>query len=345
MWVTFNTTWNSTAGLGGYIFSINQSGTWVNSTFASFVSTRNISVNSTFINASAGTNVTWLFYANNSLGEWNVSALQSFVVSSAGSGTLNVSFISLANAVSQPFNQTFSLTANVTCLGTGEVSCGIVNGTVRYNATSAFPNAALSGNGIFGAPFYTLELNPRSCGAMTSSSVPCNLTWTINATGGVGTTYTLDVNFSSTDVAVNSVNSTPFNVSIISNPLSIALSSELSNVQFNSTLIPGSQNNDALNNSNNGYNISCSYLAGSCNVSIKSNDNLVSGANSIGVGNISWNHANSVSGEKLFTLAYQTINNTLANNAVQRLYFWLDVPPAQPAGNYISNFTIHAEPS
>src|SRR3989338_11093827 len=39
----FNVTWNATNGLSGYIFSINDSGQWVNQSFTKFSGTTNVS--------------------------------------------------------------------------------------------------------------------------------------------------------------------------------------------------------------------------------------------------------------------------------------------------------------
>lgn len=463
MLVKFNASWTDTNGLSGYIFSINQTGSWVNSSFTTFGGTSNVSENITQITASPGTTVQWRFYANDTSNNWNVTDIQSFVVAylnltanssfsglttintgqstnfsgnctcfpagqtcnnvyitiqddrtgsftdsttsnsaavyvnitsysigslsgtssdfsfnisanTAGSyqfrvqcnatntqpayanstastltvnqayGYLNGTLISPTGTNSQPQNQTFLLRANVTCIGQVTAICGTVNGTVRYNSTPN-PDTEIQGNNIFATPFYTIELNPQTCGAMNVSSPSCNLTWTVNATGAIGSSYKLDVNFTSnnTNVASNTTNFTIIN--IIASTLSITISDALTDVRFGSLLNPGTLNNNATNNSISAYNITCDYPSGNCNISIKGNGNMISGSNTLGIGNVSWNQVNDPSTEKILTLNYNVINATLPHLATQDIYLWIDIPNGQVAGDYKSNFTIQGQPN
>jgi len=77
--VKFNATWTN-AQLAGYKFAINQTGTWVNSSYIPFTGATNVSENISLIVAPAGTNVTWYFWANDTAGNANQTDLQSFVV-------------------------------------------------------------------------------------------------------------------------------------------------------------------------------------------------------------------------------------------------------------------------
>ncbi len=79
--VNFNATWTN-AQLAGYIFSINQTGNFVNSSYTIFTGTTNVSQNISLITATAGTNVSWFFWANDSVGNANQTDLQSFIVQS-----------------------------------------------------------------------------------------------------------------------------------------------------------------------------------------------------------------------------------------------------------------------
>ena len=81
-YVKFTANWTDDIDLAGYIFSINQTGTWVNSSFTPFSGTSNTSENTTQITATAGTTVEWRFYANDTSDNGNVTDIQSFVVSS-----------------------------------------------------------------------------------------------------------------------------------------------------------------------------------------------------------------------------------------------------------------------
>ncbi len=86
MGVQFNTTWNDDLNLEGFIFSINQGSAYVNSTYISFGLNSfdkeyNLSTNVTLVNVSrGGTNVTWFYFANDSAGRSNITALQWVVV-------------------------------------------------------------------------------------------------------------------------------------------------------------------------------------------------------------------------------------------------------------------------
>ena len=81
-YVKFTANWTDDVALAGYIFSTNQTGYWMNSSFVSFSGTSNTSESTTQITAPAGTTVQWRFYANDTSDNWNVTEIQSFVVSS-----------------------------------------------------------------------------------------------------------------------------------------------------------------------------------------------------------------------------------------------------------------------
>jgi hypothetical protein len=80
--VKFTTNWTDDVALAGYKFSINQTGTWVNSSLVSFSGTSDTSENSTQITASTGTTVEWRFYAKDTSDNENATDIQSFVVTS-----------------------------------------------------------------------------------------------------------------------------------------------------------------------------------------------------------------------------------------------------------------------
>ncbi len=87
--VRFNATWvenGSDSRLIGFIFSINQSLVFVNSSYISFNTRWNISSNISNISAPAGTNVSWRFYANSTDGPLNATDVQTFVVAAAAAG-------------------------------------------------------------------------------------------------------------------------------------------------------------------------------------------------------------------------------------------------------------------
>jgi len=90
-------------------------------------------------------------------------------------------------------NTTFNVNATVTCRN---ADCGNVNGTVRYNASSANPDTAI--NSTTGAtPFYNISgAILQSCGSLFKDQ-SCQLNWTVNATGDLGKEYKIGTLFNS----------------------------------------------------------------------------------------------------------------------------------------------------
>ena len=319
--------------------------------FSSIDVSGNVYYNDTVILDEAGTWV-FRFYANDTAENDATSVLAQDLASNyyinvtplpATYGDLHVLLVSPTGGPNnQPQNQTFLLKANVTCSGDPGDVCGEVNGTVRYNASSANPDTDVQGDDLPAIPFYIEESNPLSCGNMVVGDDACNLTFTVNATGAVLSLYKLDVNFTSNESSIETNATDSTTIKIISSVLSLILSNDLANVQFPS-LVPATTNNDAQNNSDNSYNITCFHPGANCNISIKGNSNFINGLNSIGIGNASWNNEDDDSTENNFSLSYKIINATLPNSLAQLIYFWVDLPSGVVAGDYKGNFTIYGE--
>jgi PGF-pre-PGF domain-containing protein len=80
-WVRFNASWTDNVGLSAYIFSTNDTGSWVNQSAISFSGTSNVSIQDYQITASRNTVVGWRFYANDTSNNWNATDIQTFTVS------------------------------------------------------------------------------------------------------------------------------------------------------------------------------------------------------------------------------------------------------------------------
>ncbi|MBI4438371.1 hypothetical protein HY640_00395 [Candidatus Woesearchaeota archaeon] len=78
--VNFSAAWNDSVGLSGFVFSVNQSGVWLNSSFVQFSGFSNTSYSLAAITAEPATNVSWRFFARDISGWWNSSDVLSFVV-------------------------------------------------------------------------------------------------------------------------------------------------------------------------------------------------------------------------------------------------------------------------
>jgi len=139
-------------------------------------------------------------------------------------GWLNVSYQSPTSGNSQKVyqNGTFNVSVNVTCIGGGGGGggCGDVNGTLRYNNSAGLNPDTTVGNASASTPFAVLSTqsggkeNPNACGSMAAGQ-RCQLNWTVNATGVIGTNYSLDVNFTSSSVYVLANDSGNFQINII----------------------------------------------------------------------------------------------------------------------------------
>ena len=170
-WAKFSTNWTDDVGLSHYIFSINQSTGWVNSSAVSFNNYANgTSVNVSQITASYNTIVYWRFYANDSNGKWNETNVQNFTVR-----TNNPLIIRETPAVvgtSQTFGQRLILrnsagallpnvqlnetlpsgTTFVACSPSSNCSYDSVNKVINWNVG----NMPASGNGVYVYANYTV---------------------------------------------------------------------------------------------------------------------------------------------------------------------------------------------
>jgi hypothetical protein len=76
---TFSATWTDNKGLestGGYIFSTNNTGTWQNDTWASFISNLQTVTVAKTLNTTVGTIVGYRWFANDTSNNWNSTAIQ-----------------------------------------------------------------------------------------------------------------------------------------------------------------------------------------------------------------------------------------------------------------------------
>ncbi|MFH2020289.1 MAG: CARDB domain-containing protein [archaeon] len=116
--VTFFTNFTDDYFLSCYIFSINQTGTWINSSCISFGSgVFDAQANYTwFINATPSSNVQWRFYANDSRGQFNQTPMQTFKITDADDiikpTISNEKVLPLVNSSGSIFNISATITDN-----------------------------------------------------------------------------------------------------------------------------------------------------------------------------------------------------------------------------------------
>jgi hypothetical protein len=285
------------------------------------------------------------FYANDSLGE-KVGPVVAEDLNGNNQigveryGRLVLSQISPAGSSNQPQNQTFNSRVNVTCDGESGAVCGLVSATIRYNSSGFMPDTNLPTSSS--SPFYVTGTNPYNCGVMSRGDV-CVVEFSVNATGEIGRRYNLDVSAISNVSSISSNITDYFTLKVVYPILSIVISNELANIDFGASLNPGTQNNPAINNTNDAYNAQCNHPGGFCNLSIRGEAPLKSGINVLDYGNVSWGVINDAGFKNSLSNYLTVLNSTLPHLAVQKIYFWVDIPSHLVAGDYRGNFTLYAE--
>ncbi|MBT7402239.1 hypothetical protein HN777_00425, partial [Candidatus Woesearchaeota archaeon] len=144
--VMFNTTWTESQvadmGLAGFMFATNDSGSWENSTYYEFSGTTNTSNFTRQILTSAGSNVGWYFWANDSLGNENETTIQEFPV---GSKSISIAISSeLSAGVRWIINQLPTARGNAT--GNNDTSDTDYYVTVTSTGTNVDLSMAADGN-------------------------------------------------------------------------------------------------------------------------------------------------------------------------------------------------------
>jgi len=131
--VNFTLDWTDGVGLSGYIFSTNNTGTWLNASYVTFSGTSNTSWNVTTLNDTLETLVAWCFYANDTSDNWNGTSCDTPFTLTTEPVTTNYTFdlrvadvddnpidsadVDINSTVAQSYCHNHSLTTN----STGEI--------------------------------------------------------------------------------------------------------------------------------------------------------------------------------------------------------------------------------
>lgn len=150
-----------------------------------------------------------------------------------------------------------------------------------------------------------------------------------------------------------------FSVSI-STYLSCTWSGNATNISFGTSLNPGTTNNATYNFYSGEYvgmtlyNVTVDTLSNvNADMEIQGVD-LMSGANTIKIGNVSWasNSTNSSGIDMIYSNghvvleSYDTGNKVGANQApgsTTHYRFWITIPSGQVGGNYVGNYTMQCQ--
>jgi hypothetical protein len=233
-----------------------------------------------------------------------------------------------------PQNNTFLVNATILCKSG---PCGNVYGTVRYNLTSPYPDTPIN-TSEGDRPFYVQEPPYPSQALKACPTNPldanefCNLTWTVNATGDIDTSWKVGVLFNSSysEIQWNHTRNATVSITSCTEEISLAWTS----IDFG-LLTPSTNYNSAPYNNQNFYNIT---NRGTCilNLWIKGIDLQNTTYNSIiKVGNLSWSNYSSSYTEfhENMTYSYVLLDLSLPSGENLTTYYWLSVPPVY-AGYY-----------
>lgn len=321
----FSTVISDDVALSGYIFSTNNTGTWVNYTWAS-LSSGGTAVNVTTLNSTVGTRVNYTWYANDTSNNWAV--------------LYNSTQTTDCDSPTYSQNSTNSTTAGAPVLQS-------------LNWTD---NAGLSGY-IFSFDNCTGSLSNDTWVSMTGATNWSNLTKTINSTTSCTVRWCIYANDTSNNWNGTSC-SVPFSYDTTSAGTFISISVSqaiLDGIMFE-TIDPDTDDNEAVNNSNGpdggtAYNITIDPST-TVNVDLyhDTTGDLESGSYVILIGNVTHNaNTTSNAGENLISsgsvaldAAYSTIGNTVCQSLGAGsdcwIRYWLDVPSNQPPGDYTTTY-------
>lgn len=321
------------------VLATNETGSWKNKTgnYSSPFSLHTADVwtwsNFTWQNASmqAGTTVSWRIWYNDTAGNYNSTSMTAFKLREPA---LHVNLTSPPSPFTATQNQTFTLNATVTCQ---YGDCGEVNGTARYNTSGTAPDTAIPE--LSGTPFHTAsKQNPLSC--TLNQGEQCNLTWSVNATGSIGSVWSVDVNVSSNVSTVAANDAANAQVEIFGEKVDLALHWDAANF---GSLVVGTEDNAATNNSDKTYNIS--ITSGSdADVWIRGTDLAQeNGDDTIGITNLTWNATkNDPTYAAPVTKQFQLLRSGVSAGTNITTYFWMDTPYGIFADNYTGALEVKA---
>ncbi|MCX8178703.1 MAG: hypothetical protein N3D75_02655 [Candidatus Aenigmarchaeota archaeon] len=287
---------------------------------------------STVVNETKGCTIRWFVNASDKMGNWNNTAVfEPFEFNTTSSAYLEVRLVKPPGNFNIAQNKTFFVNATVFCR---EDDCGVVNATIRYNSSSIYPDTPISE--VYGdVPLFINESIPfstKECPYLSKDQF-CNITWIVNASGDLQTSWSIGVLFMSESLENHTKN---ISLSIYDCAIDITLS--WNEIEFGE-ILPNTFGNEALGNSESAYNITLS--SGSCdsNIWIKGTD--IIGAGIIKVGNLTWglerNYTNSSRMDNVFKL----VKENAKQNDVITTFYWIDAPIIY-AGKYSGNVTILA---
>jgi len=174
----------------------------------------------------------------------------------------------------------------------------------------------------------------------------CNITWSVNSTGGLHAIWKLDALFGSNLSEANDTGDISMEITKV---VIISLGWDTTNfgaVDAMSTGNPAQENGPGYDitidpNSND---IDGLYVKGTdlAPASVSGFEDISYG---IGVGNITWNHYDNYSDSRRLTTEYARMNESLPCSTTVKSYYWIDIPRGQYTQEYSGKLYIMANAS
>jgi len=145
---TFSSYWSANAAsLSGYIFSTNNTGSWVNGTYTSFSATPSWANVTLTLTSSVGQPVGYMWYVNDSVGQWLSTSIQTLTTTgyyiSASSDQFSTITPDGLVGVEKGGSQSFSFSV---VNGSYSIQSVIINGTYQAPLTSPYSFSNVQGN-------------------------------------------------------------------------------------------------------------------------------------------------------------------------------------------------------
>jgi len=282
-------------------------------------------------------------------GEWNYSV---WINDSAGNWGSNGTWFITVDAVyilielAQPpdpknvaQNTTFLVNATVTCMGG---FCGNITGTVRYNGSAEYPDTGISTTKGDQPFFITDSPNPQNCSQNPLSEGEwCNITWTVNATGDIGSRYDIGVLLESNMSSVSENTTANHTLKTVSCLIDMTLQWEVIGFDdvYPGDIVPA-KGNDGMD-----YNTTVESTT-TCDVSLyimSTNFTHNESEHTIYAQNITFNNvSNDYSSGYNFTGGWDILGSSVSPGNNATTYFWLNAPWGLAFGPYTGNVTIKA---
>ena len=182
-------------------------------------------------------------------------------------------------------------------------------------------------------PFYTTSDNPQTCPNMQDQDT-CEQTWQVKATGEINTIWEFFTIYDSDYEVIETKETAKISVTIVGGGEFISITFE-GPIDFGN-LDPSTSNNPA---SGNPYSIIINPET-TIDVDIyQKGDDYAKGTDEISIDNMKWNEINSPGDSITSTYSLIMENIGIGNYDI---YYWLDIPLSQYAGNYDTTIYIKA---